>query len=188
MIERLCAFDFDSTLIRTYEPDEGIRMWEDYYGVKYPHKGNGWWSKPESLDTKVFDISPNESVLNQLNFELSQPNTHVILLTSRIFKLRPEVEKILELNNIYVDEIDMKKSEEDKGVRILKYLDKYPNIHTINVYDDRDVEIDVFKKLKRKIPVDISFNIYKVTDGKISLTESIVDIVLDEIKKISIYL
>ena len=131
LIENLEAFDFDGTLFQTPEPEYGKRYWSEYYNKEYPYLG--WWGRSESLDLNVFDIKPIQSVLNQLKDAINKPNTYVIILTSRIERLRPYVQKILDVNNINVDYLDMKNNDLDKGNRILKYINKYPNLKTISV-------------------------------------------------------
>jgi hypothetical protein len=117
-MKRLTVFDFDATLINTFSPEEGKPMWEKFYGKPYPHKG--WWGRKESLDTNVFDIKPFPNILSILRKDMADPDTTTIILTSRLEKLRPELENILKLNNINVDELITKKGREDKGDIILK--------------------------------------------------------------------
>jgi len=166
-IERLCAFDFDGTLVQSPLPDDGKKKWEEFYNKPYPYIG--WWSRIESLDLNVFDIKTYPSVYNQLKRELSIPNTYVIILTSRMEKLRPQIEKILELNGVYVHKIDMKKNNQSKGDRIIDYIKEFPNLKEINVYDDRLSDIESYEKIINIIPDDIELNIYLVSDGKIIL-------------------
>lgn len=169
MYKRLSAFDFDGCLMNTPEPDLGKIIWERHYGEKYSHIG--WWGRKESLDLNVFDIKPFSSILNQLNREKSTPDTHTIILTSRLEKLRPEVQAILDANNIVVDELVMAWGNSNKGEIILSYIQKNPDLVEINVYDDRDKEIMVFNSIRNAIPDNITFNIYQVKDGKMSLNE-----------------
>ena len=39
MIKKLVAIDFDKTLMQTFEPEEGMKIWSDAKGVEYPHIG-----------------------------------------------------------------------------------------------------------------------------------------------------
>jgi len=182
MIKKLVAFDLDGTLFQTPEPQEGKPMWEMYYDKSYPYKG--WWSKPESLDLNVFDIKAFPTVLNQLNSELSNPNSYVIVLTSRLERLRPYVQKILDVNSIGIDKLDMKRSEMTKGEKILDYIKEFPDLQEINVYDDRDSDIESYESVRGQISDNIVFNIYLVNNDEISLTETrIINIINDEIKK-----
>lgn len=112
-MKRLVVFDIDGTLLDTYSPEIGKLMWEKYYNKNFPYKG--WWGRKESLDTDVFNIKPFPNVLAQLRKEQATPDTSVIILSSRMEKLRPEIEKILNINNIVVDDIILKYGSADKG-------------------------------------------------------------------------
>jgi hypothetical protein len=185
MIKRLAAFDMDGTLIDTPMPENGKLEWQKYYNKPFQYQG--WWGRPESLDLNVFNIKAFPSVLNQLKKELVTPDTLVIVLTSRMEKLRPQVQAILDANNIHVHKLDMRKSEHDKGVKILRYLEELPDLKVINVYDDRDSDIESYKNIVNQIPEGVEFNVYLAESGKLSLVEaknSLVEIILDEIKKI----
>ncbi len=184
MIKRLVAFDFDGTLIDSPLPEYGKLVWSEKKGIPYPH--SGWWSKPESLDIDVFDIKPNPVVYSQYLKEISTPNTYVIILTSRLKKLEEQIKLVLEQNNIFVNEINTKNTNETKGIRILKYLDKFPEINEISVFDDSiDVIENEYNTIKHLLPDNLSFNIYFVNNNKLTLVESkIIDIIRDELIKL----
>lgn len=187
MIKRLCAFDYDGTLLNTVGSEEGKQMWEKYYNKKFPYLG--WWGRRESLDLDVFDIKPFPSVMLQLKKELVTPSTYVIILTSRMEKLRPEVQAVLDANNIEVDKLDMKRSEKTKGQKILRYIQQFPDLKVVNVYEDRDTDIQTYEEIRNQIPKGIEFNVYLANHGTLALTESsrshnLVSIIRDEIQKL----
>ncbi len=169
-IKRLCVMDFDDTLISSPTPDIGKPMWEKYYNKPYPYQG--WWGRPESLDLEVFDIKPFPSVLSQLKKEQVTPNTYVMVLTSRMEKLRPQVEAVLNKNNIHVNKVEMKRAEGDKGIKLLRYVEQNPDLKVINVYEDRDTDIASYEAIRNQIPEGIEFNIYVANQGTLALTES----------------
>jgi len=181
MIRRLIAFDFDSTLMNSPEQGNGVQLWQDKMGYQFPYKG--WWGRPESLDLNVFDIKPFPNVLKELEREVSTPNTYVIILTSRQEKLRPQLEAVLNKNNIHVDKVDMKRIEKNKGERILEYVEQFPDLQEICVYDDRDSDIQSYIGIKGVVPQNINFKIYLVVNDNISLIENnnIIDIINEEI-------
>jgi hypothetical protein len=184
-IMRLQVFDFDGTLMQTISPETGKGDWKRIKNKKYEPKG--WWASPISLDLDVFNIKPFKSVLAQLKKEKATPKTYVIILTSRLESLRPEVQEVLDKNNIQVDKLDMKYSEETKGEKILEYINQFPYLREISVYDDRAVDIDSYKSIINKIPRRIIFNIYLANHGNLSLTESkLIKIINEEIKKIKL--
>lgn len=171
MIKRLAAFDFDGTLMNSPEKEFGKIGWQKKTGREYPYEG--WWGRPESLDLNVFDINPFPSVLHQLKKEQSTPNTFVIVLTSRMEKLRPQVQAVLDANDIHVDKLDMKYNWKNKGEKILDYINEFPELEEINVYDDMEKHIQAFEEIKNQIPEHITFNIYKADNGKLALTEGL---------------
>lgn len=187
-IKRLCVMDFDSTLFNTPSPETGKAEWSRKMGKPYPHIG--WWGRPESLDLNVFDIKPFPSVLLQLKKEVVLPDTYIVILTSRMEKLRPQVQAILDANKIRVDKLDMKRAEGDKGVKVMRYIQEFPELKTVNVYDDRDTDIESYERIRNQIPKGIEFNVYLANQGSLALTESsrsnnLLCIVLDEIKKLN---
>ena len=182
-MKRLAVFDFDGTLIDSPEKETGKVQWSEKMGQPYPYQG--WWGRPESLDLNVFDIKPFPSVLNQLKEEQSKPDTYVIILTSRMEKLRPEVQKVLDVNGIDVDKLDMKRAEGDKGKKVLRYIVQFPELQEINVYEDRDTDIAAYEAIRPQIPENIRFNLFLASNGKLSLLESnnkLLDVIKEEIQ------
>lgn len=185
MIKRLVAFDFDGTLMNSPEPETGKVQWSEKMGKPYPF--SGWWGRPESLDLQIFDIKAFPSMLKQLQKEQQTPDTYVIVLTSRMEKLHPEVQAVLDANNIKVDKLDMKRAEGNKGVKILRYVAQMPDLKEICVYEDRDIDIEAYEGIKNQIPEGITFNIYLARNGNFALTEQLTkmkNIIAEEIQKL----
>jgi hypothetical protein len=170
MINRLVVMDFDGTLVSSIMPEEGKKVYELYYKKPFPWKG--WWSKPESLDLNIFDIKPFPEILNILNKEKSKPDTYVVILTSRLEKLRPYVQAVLDKNNIRVDKLDMKYNEKTKGQKVLDYIQNFPNLTEINVYDDKESDILSYKEIEFQITENIIFKIFLTTNGHLNLVEN----------------
>lgn len=187
-MKRLSVYDYDGTLINTFSPEEGKPIWEKFYGQPYPHKG--WWGRKESLDTNVFDIKPFPNILSRLQDDINNQETMTIILTSRIEKLRPELENILKLNNIIVDKLITKKGNEDKGDIILKLANYNPDLEQIDIYDDfagkLPNKINEITKIINELSIDIQYNIYYVENGHIELLEStnnLIKMIQEEINK-----
>ena len=75
-------------------------------------------------------------------------------------KLRPEVEAVLKANNIKVDKVDMKRAEGDKGVKVMRYIKQMPDLKVVNVYEDRDTDIEAYERIRSQMPEGVEFNIY----------------------------
>jgi len=170
MIKRLAFYDMDGTLMDTPHPEDGKVQWEKVNGEKYPYEG--WWGKAESLDLDVFDIKPFPSVLSQLKDDTARPDTYTVLLTSRVQKLLPQIQKILQKHGIKFNDLSLKNGSADKGDRIKNYINKFPDVKEISVFDDRKKELDILRSLKSEIGDDVTVNIYQADKGKLSLTES----------------
>jgi hypothetical protein len=186
MIKRLYAFDFDGTLINTLNFEKGKLIWEKFYNKIYTY--SGWWGRPESLDLTVFNIKPFPKIFSILNDAIKDDESLVIILTSRREKLRPSLQAVLDINMINVDKVDMKTIELTKGDRILEYLKKYPELEEINVYDDRDSDIESYMQTIPLIPQGIVFNIYHADKGELELISStknsILSIINEEIQNL----
>lgn len=185
MITKLVAIDFDDTLSNSPHPEEGKEIWKEKTGQEYPYLG--WWSKPESLNTDVFDITMFDSVKSILTKEGNNPDTYVIILTSRLEKLRPQIQAILDANNIHVDKLDMRADEKEtsKGEKILKYITEFPDLNEIDVYDDKESNLLDYKQIEDKIPNTITFRIFYANNGKLRLMEvsdKIINIINEEIQ------
>ncbi len=189
-MKRLAVFDFDGTLIDSPEKEEGKKVWSEKKGQQYPY--DGWWGRKESLDTSVFDIKPFPNVLAQLDKEKNTPDTDVIILTSRREKLRPYLQKILDDNDIVVDDMILKRGNEGKGDVILRIENYNDDLVEIVVYDDfmeKDAgKIAEYTKIQNMLRDDVSYELYYVNNGNISLMESdneIVDMIQEEIRKLN---
>ena len=188
-MKRLAVFDFDGTLIDSPEKEAGMQQWERVTGHPYPHKG--WWGRRESLDTDVFDIKPFPNILAKLQEDMADPSTTTIILTSRMEKLRPQLENILRLNGIRVDELITKNGAADKGDVILRIADYNQDLKEIVVYDDfagmMPNKIAEYTKIKNKLSPNIQYHIFRVDNDRINLLEStniLLKMIHEEINKI----
>jgi len=182
-MKKLSFYDFDGTLMNSPEKEWGKNYWKEKTGEEYPHLG--WWGRPESLSTEVFDIKPFDSLLKLLRRDYSDSDTYVVILTNRMKKLEPQLEKILKINNIQVDELNTKIGNKRKDQRILEYLEKFPNVEQIDVYDDMEDQITTLKGLAQVLPENIEYNIYKADNGSITKMEierSLEEIIITEIQ------
>lgn len=173
-MKRLAVYDFDGTLIDSPEPETGKPQWEKVKGEPYSHKG--WWGRKESLDTEVFDIKPFPNILAKLQADMADPETSTIILTSRMEKLRPQLENILKLNGITVDELITKRGGEDKGDVILKIENYNQDLEEIVVYDDfagkRPEKIAEYTKIKDLLLPKVQYHIFYVENDTTQLMES----------------
>jgi len=186
MIKKLAFYDFDGTLADSPLPEQGKEEWSKVYGKPYPHIG--WWGRVESLDIKVFEIELFDTTEKLARQDISDPETLAFILTSRMEKLRPALEAVLDYHGIRFDYVDMKSGGETKGQKILNYISKYPDVVRVDVYDDNyEREIVDFKSIRSQIPSHIQFNIFHADNGQFTLikeTYNIQNIIQEEIEKL----
>lgn len=161
-ITKISIFDFDGTLMRTPHPEDGKKEWENFYDKDYPHIG--WWSKPESLDDAVFNIEPIESTVTDYLKEMGDPNTLVIMLTGRLPHHHDQVIELLMTHNIVFDEYHYKETGDTLGSKlhtIISLLNKYPNVSSIEMWEDREPHATSFEKWGKDNGVSIEVNLVK---------------------------
>lgn len=146
-INKIAIFDFDGTLMDTPLPEKGKKEWEEKTGSPYPHKG--WWSKRESLDTEVFDIQPIRPTIDEYEKYSKEKNTLLIMLTGRLPNQSDQVEQILHDNNLIFDEYHYKDDGDtffSKINTINSLLNRFPNVESIVMYEDREPHAIGFKE------------------------------------------
>lgn len=185
-MKRLVAFDFDATLMDSPVPETGRGIWREKTGEDYPHIG--WWGRKESLSLNVFDIQPFPDVLAKLNEEKSIEGTSVVILTSRMEKLRPEVEAIMNKHGIVVDDILLKKGGAGKGEVLLNIVQYNPDLEEIIIYDDymngNAEKIAEYTEIADKLPKNINYVLNYVESGRIRPLKSGGIVNFDETKKL----
>jgi len=158
-IETLNFFDFDGTLMNTPKPEAGKKMYADITGEDYPYIN--WWSKKESLEP--FNIKTFPNVVSLYNQRKNEPYSLTMLLTNRVKELENVVKNILDNNQLYFDDYNFKVDGKEKIDRVKEYIKKYPSVKNINIYDDRDKEISMFKELKKELEdKGIYVNIFQI--------------------------
>lgn len=167
-LRRLAVYDMDSTLVGSPMPDYGRAEWKEKTGTDFPN-AKAWWSVPESLDTKVFDIKAIPPVFNQMRDDQRRPDTMVVVMTNRLDSLEREVRRVLKVNRINPDMLSMAEySMQNKGERILQILKGNPTIKYVAFYDDQETNLQAVRRaLKGK---GITYDLYNCQDGKIRRT------------------
>jgi len=160
IVNKISIFDFDGTLMSTPHPEEGKVIWEEKTGTKYPHIG--WWSKPESLDTEIFDIKTIPPTVNAYEREKENPNTLLVMLTGRLPQQHKQVEGLLSSNGIYFDEYHYKGNGDTLGSKlntIRTLLIKYPTVESIEMWEDREPHAIEFRKWGKENGIPLKVNL-----------------------------
>jgi len=169
-IKRLYVFDLDGTLMNSPMPDEGKLLWKEKKGVDYPHLG--WWGRAESLDIEVFNIMPIARIEAIFRSQIDCEDTYCAIMTSRMEKLRPQVEKVLIKTGLIVDELIMKRSAKSKGEKLLRLAKKFLNLELICVFDDRDTDIASYLNHSEHIEEFSEFMIIHFKEDKLVHVET----------------
>lgn len=154
----LSVFDFDSTLVWSPLPETGKDQWSTFHNKPYPHVG--WWSKTESLDLDVFDIKGIDSVIAEYKKRCDSQEHNVVLLTSRMYKLRPQIDAVLD--KLGINKFETKRFAPHNGLdkgQVVEELwtalvEMGYEIEAIELWDDRDIEIDAYQRLKERLLMD----------------------------------
>ena len=174
-ITRLSLFDFDQSLCPSPEnTDDNKKLWEDATGREWKKNGKtgeylrGWWSKIESLDYNVFDISLNEQVKEQAIERIHCMDTYSAILTGRIPIFSKIIKEIMRKNGMpYMDDYffnNMSDTESFKVAKMDELVEMLPNVKTVELFEDRVEHFDSFLKWGEEHK-DIDFHLYVVKDG-----------------------
>lgn len=149
-INRISFYDFDLTLVDEPMPDLGKQIWKHKTGEEFPHIG--WWSKEESLNIEVFDFIPIMEVVNRLKTDYEDPLCWTVLLSNRMEKLLPSVQKILGLLNIDLDDYLLRGRDNlSKTVRIKRTLAKFSQANQIEIHEDDVNNIAMMKDMATEL-------------------------------------
>lgn len=201
-IKRIVVFDFDGTLVDTPTPEEGAPKYQQTtkqpwyikdketaqaHGYPPSFRREGWWGNPKTLEAPIFEPHPeklNQDVAKAFQSFKDDPQTYVVVMTGRIFKMADRVKEILAHYNIHADEYFF------KGQKDVTQDQNYPRkgdtfdfkafvivnrlmsqeIQTVEIFDDRAEHILRFvqlgKDLKTKWPNVQSVVIHDVRQNK----------------------
>lgn len=165
MKQKIIFLDFNATIVDVPGPENGRNIYFKKTGQVYPHIG--WWSKPVTLDMKIFDIKLIKEVDLVFQSATLDPNAKTVLLTNRIPKMVAAVRKVLNHHKYKMDLYSFNTGQENKGERILKILETvFPDATDAEFYDDDSGHLDDARIALEgyKVPIKL----FHVIDGKIA--------------------
>lgn len=145
-ITKLSVFDFDGTLVDTPLPEFGKQDYKEKTGKDWPFPG--WWGQPLSLDMDVFDMPTVPMVMSAYKKEKPNPETGMIMLTGRMVKLGDKVKNILDAKGLTFDEYHYNRGGSTEVAKIQtlnSLLNKYTDVTSVEMWDDRDEHIPIFQ-------------------------------------------
>ena len=122
--------------------------------------GRGWWGNPKSLEPPIVPLKPgpewwNGSVVSSAKKSISNPNVYAMLVTGRIDKyFRWRVPELLKQKGLKFDAVHLNPADTPtwkfKVELMGKYLRKFPQVKTLNMWEDRKEHIGHFKNFLKK--------------------------------------
>lgn len=161
-ITKIYLIDFDSTLSKTPSSEEGRVIWKEKMGSEYPHKG--WYGRNDSLNMDVFEIPPIEPTLSIVKQKYGIEGTKVFLLTGRLPKNGPFVEKIINSYGLKFDDYFYKTGHETLYFKLKKMselLEEYPDTEEVTLLEDRIEHFDAFEAWGKQ-QKNIKFKLHRI--------------------------
>ena len=143
----LHLYDFDSTLFRSpHQP----AIWD-----------GDWWSDPASLMEPCVPDRPNKGwwipyTVEKAKKSISDPNVFAVMMTGRkdnsAFRYRvPELlkQQRLTFDAVHLTPKTAKSAKKYKIEQVLRYLQQYPQIKKVQIWDDRKSHLQFFERVLR---------------------------------------
>lgn len=149
MVKKLKIYDFDKTLVKTLDKEEGVAEWEATIGEVYPHKG--WFGKLESLDPRIA-VEVNPSVVLSFLRSVEEGNVN-IFLTGRIPKFYNRIMEILKEHDLdHFDEYLLCNKQSTLPFKLgeMERIFNQYNPSEVEIFDDRYEHCYYFYKLVKK--------------------------------------
>ena len=127
----------------------------------------------DALD-QIEDPQEVESITNIMRSHIKDSQTQVMILTARapaveddIHRYLATLERPIDTSEVYVKGV----AGENKGQYILSVLQEFPNITSVEFYDDSTENIKDMLAAKQRAQNISAFDIYHVTAGTINLVK-----------------
>jgi FMN phosphatase YigB (HAD superfamily) len=143
-ITKVAIFDFDGTLVDTPLKEEGMAIFQEKTGNKWPHRG--WWGQPDSLDTDIFEMPLVPSVKADYDALKDDEGTYKVLLTGRRDIMGDKVKEILDTHGLDFAEYHFNTggATETIKMRVMsKLINKFPDAE-LHIWEDRVEHIAIF--------------------------------------------
>lgn len=157
---RLVIYDFDGTLFRSPDREEGSDLYFEATGNYWPHQG--WWGRIETLMPPVVpDPIPAsmwiDEVVNRYHEDAKDQNAFVVLLTGRPYKNRRRIQEILKDRNLefhreYYRGMPGQKGRDtfDIKINIIEQELFHENLKIVEIFEDRPEHLSNFMTKAKK--------------------------------------
>lgn len=157
---RLVIYDFDGTLFRSPDREEGSSLYFEATGNHWPHAG--WWGRIETLQPPVVPEPIPEALWIQETVEAHQKDVQdkdafVVLMTGRPYKNRRRVQEILsskglEFHREYYRGMRGQTGRDtfDIKVNIIEQELFHDGLNSLEIYEDRQEHLSAFMDKAKK--------------------------------------
>jgi hypothetical protein len=146
-VKHIYCYDFDKTFIRTAEKVEGKKKYHEVTGLTFPKED--WWQSPISLDMNIFYPTRNEFTYQEYKKSKAVPDAMNFLVTGRVLALKDHVIKILDFHDLKFDRYYLKDGNDTFIYKLNKFksfLEEFPELESLTIYDDRVDHLYKFKE------------------------------------------
>jgi hypothetical protein len=180
---RIAIYDFDGTLFRSPDREEGSRIYQQATGQPWPYQG--WWGRAETLMPPIVPEVPGaawfiDHVVKQQRADSADPKTTTILMTGRPNKIRERVKQILDSHGLRFDQYFFRGQRNSVGNDTFEIKANYiqdlitPDTTTIEIWEDRPEHVTEFWALAEKLKANhgnlAKIYIHDATTGSIQNT------------------
>lgn len=148
---KLAVFDFDGTLINTFNAEKGRVVWKEKTGMHWPY--SGWWDVPDSLNSDIFQFEFIPETVEHYYREVQDSNTLLVLLTGRHVKLSEDVKRILNCYNLVFHLYYFRENGDPLSFKLNildEILQEYSTLKSIRMYEDRIEHVPHFIDWSKK--------------------------------------
>ena len=144
---RIVIYDFDGTLFRSPDRDEGEVLYLEGTGQEFPFAG--WWGRIETLQPPIVpEVPPAEmwiaETVEAYRKDAQDKDTHLVLMTGRPFKIRRRVEEILHGADIRFHDYFYRGMKGTRGrdtfeikINIIEGELMHPAVEVLEIWEDR---------------------------------------------------
>ena len=158
--KRVVIYDFDGTLVKSPDRDEGETRYFEATGQMFPF--SGWWGRKETLMPPIFPDKPGEEhfimpTVQAYREDAKCDQSELILMTGRPFKHRKRIIEILDHQNIKFHNHYFRGQPGQKGRDTLEikinFIENdliHEGLEILEIWEDRPEHISAFFNMGKR--------------------------------------
>jgi len=159
-MKRAVIFDFDGTIFKSPDRNEGAKTYREATGMLFPYQG--WWGRVETLSPPIVPEKPGEEwfieeTIKAYREDAKDENSKLYLMTGRPHKIRRRVIDILDSYDLKFHEYYFRGHPGSKGrdtLEIKKNLIEahvlHPKLEILEIWEDRPEHVSEFFNLAKR--------------------------------------